>query len=343
MMNYRRRPINFTRRIVQIISFVLIIYGGLLASSWGIQPQTVPWLSTIKPPADVNQEDQDSLLQEPAYYGQVFDTYTPVKSCRFARKTGMFRACFLQFLSESLTWRSSLRVVLPHLLIFLALAILLGRFWCGWLCPLGFISDMLGSTGSVCGAPRVPLSVLVRGYLKVFGYVLLATILIISFVISLPGIPWKWTKDLHISGCQMCPSRFIFPYITGYPMIQITYYSPRLITFFVIAIIFTIVFALSVIFRRIWCRFCPSGTLLSFFNQGGALTKEKQASKCTRCGACQIVCPLDSEEVYLEKASKVVNHPDCLHCYRCIDTCPENDCLEAKFLGFKLFKSKFKE
>jgi len=82
--------------------------------------------------------------------------------------------------------------------------------------------------------------------------------------------------------------------------------------------------------------------LLSFFNRGSILTKEKEVLKCSRCGICVNVCSLKSDKVYLEKKKKIINHAKCIQCFNCVDVCPEQDCLKIKFLEVVLFKSKFR-
>ncbi len=331
-----RRPITLIRRVVQTVAFILIIYGGLL----GIGPMEVPMLPFIEVPEEFRQEGMP-FLKKPEYR-QAFNIFLPVRSCRFARQTtGTFRACVPHFLSESLTWLTPLRDFFPHLLFFIFLAFLLGRFWCGWLCPLGAISDALSSIRSRLGLCRINLPKFLQEALAKFKYLLLAFILLVSLMIASPGLSWPLRKDLYLSSCQLCPSRFIFPYITGYPITH-TLTSPTLVTFFCIALIFSLILLMSLFIRRSFCRFCPSGVLLSFFNRGGGLSKEKDALRCTRCGICATACPVENTNVYEEKEKRAVNHPRCIHCFRCVDLCPEEGCLKVKFLGKTIFRSRAK-
>jgi polyferredoxin len=100
-------------------------------------------------------------------------------------------------------------------------------------------------------------------------------------------------------------------------------------------------FFLSFFIRRFWCRLCPSGALLALFNKGCLTTKEKDLQKCSKCGICYDVCPVDNEDVFMIKDRKVVNGTNCIMCFECVDKCPENDCLKVKFAGKTLMRSKF--
>ena len=330
------RPITLIRRIVQIIAFVLLIYGALL----GIRVRT-PVIPSVRAPEGFRSEERIALMRGPRH-GQVFDTYIGVKTCRFTRGQGLFRACFMHFFSEAITWRTPLRDFLPHLLIFLLLAVMLGTFWCGWVCPLGFILDTLVSIRRRLGLNRFGLSKIWQGFLKKFKFVLLGFILFVSLLIAFPQLPWWLRKELFIVGCQICPSRFIFPYLTGFPVVH-SLHTPLLVIFFSISIIFTLTLVMSAFSRRALCRFCPNGVLLSFFNRGSLLTKEKELLRCTRCGICIDSCPLENENVYQEKKNKNVDFPDCIRCFRCVDSCPEDDCLKVKFFGKMIVKSEFKK
>lgn len=332
----RRRPITLMRRIVQISTFILITYGVLL----GIPRPDLPWVPFIEPAPGFQTEDRVAILMGPPHY-QIFDTYLPIKTCRFKRGTGMFRACFLHFASEGITWVTPLSDFLPHLLIFIGLAFLLGTFWCGWVCPLGTLTDALTVVRRTFGLGYLRLPKTLREFLAKFKYLLLAFILLISLVIAFPFIPWPFRKGAFIVGCQICPSRFIFTYLTGFPPVHtLDELLPAI--FFYISAIFFLIFLMSFFIRRSYCRFCPSGAILSFFNRGGGLSKEKDPLRCTRCGICLTVCPVDNTNVYEEKRKKSIDYPRCIRCGRCVELCPEKDCLKVKFLGKTIFKSRFK-
>jgi len=93
------------------------------------------------------------------------------------------------------------------------------------------------------------------------------------------------------------------------------------------------------VFRRPWCRLCPSGAMLSLFDSWSLLSKEKDVRKCTKCGVCARVCLMDNKNVYLEKKSKDISSTNCIRCFRCLESCPEDGCLSLKFFGKTIYKS----
>jgi ferredoxin len=100
------------------------------------------------------------------------------------------------------------------------------------------------------------------------------------------------------------------------------------------------VILLSFKIRNFWCRICPLGALMAPVNKYALLKIEKDGSKCTRCRICARVCPMDIEEIYEVKGDENVTFPTCVHCYKCVEKCPEEGCLSVTFLGRKLLTSK---
>lgn len=336
-----RRPITRLRWIVQISCFAFIVFGAFL----GLQKQNLSFLPFVEAPSAFKQqiklEDKKTIIIGPDY-PQAFDAYLPIKSCRFLRQTGTFRACFMHFVSEAISWTTPLKFILPHVLLFIILAILFGRLWCGWVCPLGFIQDVLNIIRKTATLKPFFLSEKTKEIFQGISYALFFSVIVLSVVSAMPTFSWNIRKQVYLSVCQMCPSRFIFPYLGGWPIVH-NFLPIGYGIFTILAITFTAILLGSFFMKRTWCRICPSGLLLSFFNRGSLLNKEKDVLKCTHCGICLESCPLQNENVYLEKEKKNIDHARCIHCFRCIDSCPENDCLKVKFLGKTIFSSKFKE
>ena len=336
----KKKPIEIwkIRVIVQILFFLILIYGGFFITARHIDSSIMPF---IKPPADVVKADH---INPKTSYDEVFDTYFPTRTCRYmGSEARVFRACALHFFTEVPIYGVPLYDFLPHVLLFVVLGFLFARFMCGWMCPLGATQDFLGWIRKKAGLSYIELPRTFLNAFEKFKYFWLAFLFIMAIAIIIPSlglIPFQ--KDLNLITCNTCPGRIVFPLITNDSPGWFLFINPINIVLSVVAIIFLIIFVLSFFGKRMWCRICPTGALLSLFNKGCSITKEKNPEKCTKCGVCERVCPLDNKKVFEEKNKKIVNSYNCINCFRCVDKCPEPDCLKVKFLGKTIFKSKEK-
>lgn len=107
----------------------------------------------------------------------------------------------------------------------------------------------------------------------------------------------------------------------------------------------TLVLTVSFKVRRFWCRFCPTGISLAaanrfkWFKWAPLLRLDKNGVKCTKCGICERVCPVQVTEVY-EKKDGPIETSMCTLCLRCVEMCPEKDCLSLKLIKRTLCKSR---
>jgi ferredoxin-type protein NapH len=97
--------------------------------------------------------------------------------------------------------------------------------------------------------------------------------------------------------------------------------------------------------RRAWCRFCPTGISLAAVNQIRGLRGvplvyvDKNEEKCTKCGVCKRVCPVQVTEVYEQKGGKILTS-QCMVCARCVEMCPYEDALRIKLGKKTVFRSR---
>jgi ferredoxin len=329
------RRITLWRRAVQAVCFAVILYGVFL---WDRPVATpLPKIEPGTPRTSLYPRDR-ALWVSGA--DTVIELYPPTLACRFIAKGGLFKACALHMLSENLTWLSDPRKVVPHLFLFLLLAFLFARYWCGWVCPLGAITDFLNGVRKTLGIPGWQVGPRTDTFFRGLRHFLLWGSLAISLLIALPALGLKGVNDsLFLVYCQVCPARIVYPVLGGISPCLYDVTDAMTIFLTVLSGGFLLFFLAGFFVPRLWCRVCAIGALVSYFNRGGAAWIKKDAGKCTSCGTCRRCCPMDIEMVYRERKRADVTDAACLYCLRCIEECPEKQCLEAKLLGRTVAKS----
>ena len=250
--------------------------------------------------------------------------------------------------------------------IVIVAAVILGRFWCGWICPFGIYLDLITRIRKALGIKHRNLSNSANERLHQLGYIVLALLLILSIIFGsqaiagvqlVPGTENGGLINTYFSAPfrQVCPmkplclihTRYNRHYETEWIMETTTgdfWQLGQYITSLNLAVL-AIVTAAAFFFRRSWCRICPLGALIALFNRYppfkwiSGVKLEKVEEKCTKCGVCKRVCPTQVTEVYEKKGGDVTS-AKCLLCLRCVEMCPYEDCLKFKFAGKTIFKSR---
>jgi ferredoxin-type protein NapH len=252
------------------------------------------------------------------------------------------------------------------------MSLILGRAFCGWLCPFGLYQDLLTRVRKSARLRHLTFSVKTNTKLGQSRYIIIAVILILSVVFGsyaifgtqiIPGTKTGGPEgteagivsNLNEPFCLVCPMRPLCLLVESgvgsmyYSYISQITYGPFWITGgYITSInlaIFIAVTILALAYRRFWCRICPLGALTGLFStftpfKQLALTKlEKDEEKCTKCGVCKRVCPTQATDVY-EKKGGDVTESRCMLCARCVEMCPYEDTLKMTFAGKTLIKSR---
>jgi ferredoxin-type protein NapH len=96
--------------------------------------------------------------------------------------------------------------------------------------------------------------------------------------------------------------------------------------------------------RHFWCRFCPTAISIAILNRLKSLDWIpllhlcKEGEKCTKCGICKRVCPVQVTEVYDIKGGNVKTSMWML-CLRCLEMCPYEGCLKLNFSQITILES----
>ena len=278
------------------------------------------------------------------------------------RKASYLRI-FVQIVSEFaifyiITYEKRLSLVL---VIVLLITLVLGRFFCGWICPFGFYMDLVTLLRKSFKTRYRNLPERLNRNLHRLRYAILAIILILPFF-SGPLYPQSWILATFLRG-PFNPLRILLgplvPLIVpwkgpitlnglnlNYPyMDQILYYSSGDFVLINVFVFIALTVVSSFIVRRFWCRFCPTGASIAIVNRfrgfkwTPVLHINKDEEKCTKCGICKRVCPLQVTEVYEQKGGKITTSM-CMLCFRCVEMCPYEDCLKVNIAGKTVFKSR---
>ena len=186
------------------------------------------------------------------------------------------------------------------------LGVLLGRFICGFLCPFGWLQELLH---------KIPSKKLSTIKLKPLTY--LKYIILLLAVVLLPALA---VNDVGMGDPFFC--KYICPQgvLEGAIPLSLVNEGIRaaLGTLFVQKLfILLAAVALSILFYRPFCKWiCPLGAFYALLNKISLLEIKMDEQKCVSCGKCAASCKMDVD------VRKTPNHAECIRCGKCITACP---------------------
>lgn len=186
------------------------------------------------------------------------------------------------------------------------LGVLLGRFICGFLCPFGWLQELLHKISS---------KKLSTKKLKPLTY--LKYIILLLAVVLLPALA---VNDVGMGDPFFC--KYICPQgvLEGAIPLSLVNEGIRtaLGTLFVQKLfILLAAVALSILFYCPFCKWiCPLGAFYALLNKVSLLEIKMDEQKCVSCGKCAASCKMDVD------VRKTPNHAECIRCGKCITACP---------------------
>ena len=186
------------------------------------------------------------------------------------------------------------------------LGVLLGRFICGFLCPFGWLQELLH---------KIPTKKISTKKLKPLTYIKYAVLL---FMVIL--LPMLITNDVGMGDpffCKyLCPQGVLEGAIplaavnSGIRAALGALFSWKL------GILVTVIL-LSVLFYRPFCKWlCPLGAFYALLNKVSLFGMKVDKHKCVSCGKCAKACKMDVD------VTKTPNHTECIRCGMCVRACP---------------------
>ena len=213
---------------------------------------------------------------------------------------GALGACPLGSLQNSL---SALKFRFPYYVVGMLLffGAFLGRAVCGFLCPFGWIQELIH---------RIPFFKRNRFRadrpLRNIKYIILALLVIIlPLTVKLTPLFCKY----------LCPAGTSAGILLA---VNNTLVSSRLGFLFTWkAVILGIILVASLIIWRPFCKdLCPLGARYGLFNRFSLIRMHIDPERCISCGSCSAACRMNIDPV------REINHAECIRCGDCVRACP---------------------
>lgn len=219
-------------------------------------------------------------------------------------------------------------------IITILMTLILGRVFCGWICPLGTLNNIIGSF-------KKRYNIKTREWHRAKYYILIFLFVSSIFSLQLVGIMDPLSLIIRSLSISIYPQfnysvRAIFDGIYSSNIKGVVDISEALYSLFkktvlsfqqpfylqsaFIGMIFFFIIGINLIERRFWCRYlCPLGALLGILSRYSIL-KRSVSEGCTSCGACEGVCQGNANPDRKEDWRDT----ECYYCFNCDDICPQN-------------------
>ena len=188
----------------------------------------------------------------------------------------------------------------------LLLGMLLGRAICGFLCPFGWLQELLH---------KIPTKKFSSRKLKPLRYLKYG--ILVVMVCMLPVLA---ANDVGIGDPFFC--KYLCPQGVLEGAIPLSLVNPSIraalgkLFSWKLSILLTII-VLSVLFFRPFCKWlCPLGAFYALLNRMSLFRMQVDRDKCVSCGQCAKACKMDVD------VTKTPNHTECIRCGMCARACP---------------------
>lgn len=238
-------------------------------------------------------------------------------------------------------------------LVILVPTFFLGRFFCGWICPMGTLQHWVGNMPSEAkrGKQRIESNRYKRW--QTVKYVVLIAGLVAAFFGTM-AIGWLDPFSLLVRslGLSVLPalnfavrsvttplehSHVVAIRVAGeslHTVLQAVVLDFRQVDFaqgLFLGVLFLLILAASLRVTRLWCRsICPLGALLGSVSRWSIFGLHKDAATCDKCNRCLLHCQGGDDPI----GGVPWRKSECLMCMNCVDSCPHST------LTFKFFRNE---
>ena len=191
---------------------------------------------------------------------------------------------------KTLYWPLVITALIP--IIF---SLLLGRFFCGWICPATFIYELNDNLGTWLRRSGLPISQ--RKLDRRIKYVVLLMGVMIGMLSS--AVVFAAIYPPAIIGREIYYAIAVGGFGSG-------------MVFFILTLLFDLLVA-----RRGFCRYvCPGGALYSLLGRFRPVRIQRNVKTCNDCSKCNTVCQFGLDPWHDDFGQ------ECNNCTACIAVCP---------------------
>jgi MauM/NapG family ferredoxin protein len=216
-------------------------------------------------------------------------------------------------------------------LVILGIGLVLGRVFCGYICPMGTTLDL---SDRIVRDKRTSRQ---NSFEEMGRFRNLKYLILIGLAASaLMGLSWHFFFS-PLSIITRFYALVLYPVFALFTSILVSTFRPLLAALgfdglsfvqiktpyfstnlFVAVMVATILF-LGVLQPRFWCRnLCPAGAILALCSRR-PLFRRSVSEACTGCGRCLRACPTSA----ISNDFVTTAHSECIMCLQCQEVCPE--------------------
>ncbi|MBS3754262.1 MAG: 4Fe-4S binding protein [Desulfobacterales bacterium] len=229
--------------------------------------------------------------------------------------------------AAALAARTLLWAFAPALIILVS-ALLFGRIFCGYICPMGTTIDACDA----CFAPRGRVQnrhpVSPRLKYGILAFMAGAALTGVTFVF--------WAAPLSLItrfyGTVIYPVIYLaankavavfYPVASGLDLRFLMFAeipTPKYAVGFFVLLFFAAVFAAVRFAPRFWCRYlCPTGAFLGLMSKK-PIIRRRVGPECNQCGLCAEKCSMAAIDPAYPETTR---HTECIACRQCAQLCPQ--------------------